>query len=165
MKRKLAIGIFGLGLLLTGSTVDAASGVSVKDYCKPVQGYEQIIEHFNSITQGFNDKNWGLIEPFTDKDISLTRIEEKTKKTHKKTKDKYKDHLENDAWKRNPAWSNVTCDVNDVTNELVKLVATYDFTFDKPPSGSKTTVPSFAVMLFTRNNGAMIDFTVGTLQK
>ena len=164
MKCKLPIGIFGL-ILLTGNTADAASGVAAKEYCKPVQGYEQIIEHFNSITQGFNDKKWNMIEPFADKDISLTRIEEKTKKTHKKTRDKYKDHLENDAWKNNPNWSKVNCDLSDVSSDLIKLVATYDFTFDTPPSGTRTTTPSFAVMIFTRSNGTMIDFTVGTLLK
>jgi len=164
MKRKLAIGIFGL-VLLASNTAGAASGASVKEFCKPVQGYEQIIGNFNSITQGFNDKNWNVIEPLVSNDISLTRITGKTKKTHKKTKAEYKEHLDRDAWKNNPSWSTVNCDLSDVTSDLVKLVATYDFTFDKPQGEKGTPIDSFAVMYFRRSDGKMIDFTVGPLQK
>ena len=164
MECKLALVVIAV-VLFSSHAIGATAVVSAKEYCKPVQGYEQIIENFNSTTQGFNDKNWNLIEPLVSNEISLTRITEKMKKTHKKTKAQYKQHLENDAWKNNPSWSSVNCDLTDVTSDLIKLVATYDFTFDKPPSGAKTTVPSFAVMYFTRKDGKLIDFTVGPLEK
>jgi hypothetical protein len=164
MKGKLAIGLLGL-ILFSGNTAGAASGAPVKHFCEAVQGYEQIIENFNSLTQGFNDKNWNAIEPLVSNDITLTRITDKMKKTHKKAKAQYKQHLEDDAWKNNPSWSNVNCDLSDVTSALVKLVATYDFKFDKPQGEKGKTIDSFAVMYFTRSDGKMIDFTVGPLQK
>jgi len=164
MERNVPLVLLGI-LLFSGNAIEADAVVSAKEYCKPVKGYEQIIENFNNITQGFNDKNWNLIEPLVSNDISLTRITEKMKKTHKKSKAQYKQHLENDAWKNNPNWSSVSCDLTEVTSDLVKLIATYDFTFDKPPSGAKATMPSFAVMFFTRKDEKLIDFTVGPLEK
>lgn len=148
-------------VIVYGTPVPAA----VIEHCQPVKAYTPIIENFNSITEGFNQQKWDLIDPYADNDVSLTRIEEKMKKTHKKTKPEYKSHLENDAWKRNPKWSNVICEHPvDVTADLVKLIVTYDFTFDKPPSGSRTTVPAFAVMYF-KKDGMLVDFTVGSLPK
>jgi hypothetical protein len=142
-----------------------AATVPVTEFCKSVKGYEKSIENFNSITQGFNDKKWELIEPFVDDDISLFRIEEKTKKTHKKTKAEYKKHLETDAWTRDPKWTNAICEPVDVTSDLVKVVVTYDFTFNKPPSGNRVTGPAFAAMYFIRGNNKLIDFTAGSLPR
>jgi hypothetical protein len=152
-------------LILAATWSESGYAEPVTPFCKPINGYEEIINNFNSITQGFNDRDWALIGPYADPDISLTRIEGKTKKTHKKSKAAYKEHLEKDAWKNDPKWSDVACDVTDIGSDMVKIIATYDFTFTKPSDKTKATVPSFAVLLFKKKSGVMTDFTVGSLAK
>jgi|RhiMethySRZTD1v2_1073278.scaffolds.fasta_scaffold346360_2 hypothetical protein len=145
--------------LFVGSAKDSWGAAQ----CQPDKDHRQVIENFNKITEGFNNKDWSLIEPRVDNDISLTRLE-RNGKTHKKSKADYKKHLEDDAWKKDPNWDKVECDTpSDIMSGLIKLVVTYQFTFTQ--NGQKNIGPAFAVMLFKHDDGKLVDFTVGSLSK